>query len=158
MIHGFDAKLCLVGRFITEGVIDFQAMQQTLTALWRPGRGVYIRQIDVNLYLFQFFHEIDIKRIVEGSPWSFKRKVLVIARLKEGDIPRGVSLNSIDLWVQIHDLRTGFMLEKIVQEIGNYVGKYVASCPNNFTGTWKKYMRVRVTVDLAKTLKRRMKK
>lgn len=38
LIHGFDAKLCMVGRFITEGVIDFQPMQQTLAALWRPGR------------------------------------------------------------------------------------------------------------------------
>lgn len=55
-----DAKLCLVGRFLTEGVMDFQAMQQTLAALWRPGRGVYIRELDVNLFLFQFYHEIDI--------------------------------------------------------------------------------------------------
>ncbi|KAL1809683.1 hypothetical protein ACET3Z_026673 [Daucus carota] len=35
----FDANLCLVGRFITEGVVDFPAMRQTLAALWRPGKG-----------------------------------------------------------------------------------------------------------------------
>lgn len=51
---GFDAKLCLMGRFISDGIVDFQAMQQTLAALWRPGRGVHIKEINVNLYLFQF--------------------------------------------------------------------------------------------------------
>ncbi|KAK1379781.1 hypothetical protein POM88_026525 [Heracleum sosnowskyi] len=155
--YGLDAKLCLMGRFITEGVVDFPSMKQTLAALWRPGRGVHIRDIDVNLYLFQFYHEIDVKRVVDGSPWSFNRKVLVIARMKEGDVPRGVRLNSLDLWVQIHDLRAGFMTERIVKEVGNYIGCFVESCPRNFTGVWKEYLRVRVTVDLSKPLKRRMK-
>lgn len=30
---GFDAKLCIVGKFLTEGRVDFQALQQTLAAL-----------------------------------------------------------------------------------------------------------------------------
>lgn len=50
--------------------------------------------------------------------WSFNRKVLIIARMKEGDIPWGVCLNTMDLWVQIHDLRVGFMSERIVS--GNW--------------------------------------
>lgn len=30
----FDVKLCIVGRFINEGVVDFTAMEQTLASLW----------------------------------------------------------------------------------------------------------------------------
>lgn len=33
IFSGFDAKLCVVARFISEGRVDFQAMQQTLAAL-----------------------------------------------------------------------------------------------------------------------------
>lgn len=153
----FDANLCLVGRFITEGVVDFPAMRQTLVALWRPGKGVYIKEIDTNLYLFQFYHEIDIKRVCSGSPWSYNRKALIIARMKEGDIPRGINLNKLELWVQIHDLRVGFMTEKVVQEVGNYIGDYIESCQHNFKGVWREYLRVRVAVDLSKPLKRKMK-
>lgn len=152
-----DAKLCLVGRFLTEGIMDFQAIQQTLAALWRPGKGVYIRELDVNLFLFQFYHEIDINRVIEGSPWTFNRKVLIISRMKEGVNPRCVPLNTVDLWVQIHDLQPGFMSEKIISEVGNQVGKFIRSCPSNFKGVWRDYMRVRVTMDLSKSLKRRMK-
>lgn len=152
-----NARLCLIGRFLTEGVLDFSAMKQTLAALWRPGRGVYIKEINVNLFLFQFYHEIDIKRVIDGSPWTFNRKVLLITRLQEGVNPRCVSINNLDLWVQIHDLQPGFMSEKVNEEIGNQVGKFVSSCPSNFKGLWREYMRIRVTLDINKPLKRRMK-
>lgn len=45
-----DAKLCLVGRFISEGNVDFQAMQHTLAALWKPKKRVYIKELDAYLF------------------------------------------------------------------------------------------------------------
>ncbi|XP_063940510.1 uncharacterized protein LOC135149254 [Daucus carota subsp. sativus] len=85
------------------------------------------------------------------------RKALVMSRLKQGQNPRYVDLNTMDLWVQIRDLKVGFMSETVLKGIGNYVGNYVRSCPSNFTGVWREYMRIRVSIDLAKPLKRRMK-
>lgn len=73
-----DPKLCLVGNFLTEGIFDFSAMQHTLAALWKPGKGVYIKAVEANLFLFQFYHVIDLNRVIEGIPWSFNRKVLLI--------------------------------------------------------------------------------
>lgn len=58
---GFNAKLRMLARFLTEGYVEFQEMQQTLAALWKPGRGVYIKEVETNLYLFQFYHELDVK-------------------------------------------------------------------------------------------------
>lgn len=67
IMNGIDTKLCVVGKFITEGTMDFSSMQQTMAALWRPGKGVCIKEINVNLYLFRFFHEIDVRRVIEGN-------------------------------------------------------------------------------------------
>lgn len=157
LINGFDAKLCVVARFITEGNVDFQAMQQTLAALWKPGMGVYIKDLETNLFLFQFYHEVDVKRVMEGCPWSFNRRALVMSRLRDGDNPRSVELNTMDLWVQIYDLKAGFMTERILREVGNYIGKFVTSGPSNFVGKWRDYFRIRVTIDITKPLKRKMK-
>lgn len=66
--QGFDAKLCIVGRFISEGRIDFEAMHNTLAVLWKLGKGVYMKELDSNLYLFQFYHEVDVRRVMEGCP------------------------------------------------------------------------------------------
>lgn len=49
------------------------------------------------------------------------------------------------------------MSERIIKEVGNFIGKYVESCSTNFTGVWRDYMRVRVVIDPCKLLKRRMK-
>lgn len=59
--------------------------------------------------------------------------------------------------MQVHDLKVGFMSERILQGIGNYVGHFIESCPSNFVGVWREYMRVRVTINMSKPLKRRMK-
>lgn len=55
-----------MARLISKGRVDFPAMQQTLAALWKPGMGVYINELETNLFLFQFYHEVDIKRVMEG--------------------------------------------------------------------------------------------
>lgn len=80
-----------------------------------------------------------------------------MSRLKDGQNPRCVELNYIDMWMQVHDLKVGFMSENILKSIGNYAGVYVSSCPSNFTGVWRDYMRIGVTINLSKPLKRRMK-
>lgn len=152
-----DPKLCLVGKFLTEGIFDFTAMQHTLASLWKPGKGVYIKAIEANLFIFQFYHVIDLNRVIEGSPWSFNRKVLIIGRMNESMNPRCVPLDTMDLWVQVHDVQPGFMSERVMQEVGNQVGKYICSCPSNYKGVWREYMRIRVQMDITKPIRRRMK-
>lgn len=119
--------------------------------------GVYMKELDANLYLFQFYHEVDVKRVMEGCPWSFNIRALIMSRLRECENPRGVDLNVMELWVHIYDLMIRFMTEKIIIEIGNTIGKFVISCPDNFTGVWKDYFRVCVAIGVKKPLKRRMK-
>uniref|UniRef100_A0A803NP78 Reverse transcriptase domain-containing protein n=1 Tax=Cannabis sativa TaxID=3483 RepID=A0A803NP78_CANSA len=102
--ESIDTRWCLVGRLLTGKVSDFRVFQN-------------------------FYHEVDIHRVITGSPWTYDRKQIVIARLKDGDNPRTLSLNTIDLWVQVHDLQSGFFTMKVV----------------------------RVTLSLDKPLKRRMK-
>lgn len=152
-----DMRWCLVGKFLTDSPIDFQAMQHKMASLWRPGRGVYVKALESNRFIFQFYHEVDIKRVIDGSPWTFGRFQLVFKRLSEGDDPRLVMINKLDLWVQLHGMGPGFMSQRVVQDICNYIGEYVDSDENNFIGVWRDYLRVRVAIPLDKPLKRRMK-
>lgn len=80
-----------------------------------------------------------------------------MSRLKEGENPLCVQFNNLDLRVQVYNLRAGFMSERILNEVGNYTGKFVASASSNFVRFWRDYLRVRVTIDVSKPLKRRIK-
>uniref|UniRef100_A0A803NTB2 DUF4283 domain-containing protein n=1 Tax=Cannabis sativa TaxID=3483 RepID=A0A803NTB2_CANSA len=154
-VSEIDDRWCLVGRFLTNRSIDFNAMQNKMAQLWQPGRGVYVKELEYNLYLFQFYHEVDIERVMEGSPWTFDRVPLIFERLKVGENPRSVVLNKLEFWVQIHNLTTGFISERVVRDLGNYVGMFLKSDPNNFIGVWRDYLRVRVKLDITRPLKRK---
>ena len=76
-----DSRYCLVGRFLTDKVINFAAMKNTMAALWRLGRGVCIKDLSPTLFLFEFFYEIDIKRVLDSGPRTFDQHILLIHRL-----------------------------------------------------------------------------
>lgn len=63
----------------------------------------------------------------------------------------------MEIWVQVYDLKVGFMSERILKAARAYIGEFVSSRPKNFTGIWRDYLRVRVSINVDKQLKRRMK-
>lgn len=128
-----------------------------MASLWRPGKGMYIKQLETNRFLFQFYHEINIRSVIDGSPWTFGRFQLIFERLKEGENPRTLLVNKLDVWVQLHDMETGYMSQRVVKDIRDYAGKFVESDTNIFVGVWREYLRVRVTISLDVPLKRQMK-
>ncbi|KAL8506485.1 hypothetical protein ACS0TY_017395 [Phlomoides rotata] len=50
--------------------------------------------------LFQFFHPLDLARVVEGAPWSFGNHHLVIHKLQNGEVPLAVPLDNIEFWYE----------------------------------------------------------
>lgn len=58
----------LEGRFLTDPPVNTMAMKHTLAAVWRPVKGIQINNLHYSLFLFQFFHELDMQRVVEGGP------------------------------------------------------------------------------------------
>lgn len=147
----------LVGRFLTEKNINFQAMQNVLASLWRPKEGMEVHDIGGYIYSFVFYHVLDLRKVMEGGPWSFEQNMLVYHQIHNEEDPSQVALNVMNIWVQIHGIPKGFILEFFLESIGNFVGKYVKSDPASFDGTWRQYVRIRVQLDVQKPLKRRMK-
>lgn len=117
VLSEIDTRWCLVGRFLTDSSIDFQAMQHKMASLWRPGKGMYVKQLEANCFLFQFYHKIDIKRVCDESPWTFGRFHLIFEIL-EGMDPRTMIINNLEIWVRLHGLGTGFMSIELLLTLG----------------------------------------
>lgn len=147
----------LVGRFLTEKNINFQAMRNMLASLWRPKEGMEIHDIGGYRYSFDFYHVMDLQHVLDGGPWSFEQSMLVYHKMTETEDPHLVQLNAVDIWVQVYDIPTGFISENILKSIGMYIGKYIKSDPASLDGRWKPFVRIRVTLDIQQPLKRRMK-
>ncbi|MBA0573339.1 hypothetical protein Golob_000617 [Gossypium lobatum] len=58
----------MVGCFLTASLVNFHAMRNTLANMWHPVKGVVISDLGENRFLFKFYHEVDINRVINGAP------------------------------------------------------------------------------------------
>lgn len=152
-----EQYLTLVGQFVTEKTIKFNVMRDTMASTWRPGKGVNIMEVSMNLYLFQFFHEVDMNRILDDGPWSFEQSLLVLKKLPPHTSPFNIQMKTADFWVQAHNLPMNFFTSKVSEIIGNTLGEFIMADKKNFEGGWKSFLRVRARIDITMPLRRKMK-
>lgn len=86
----------------------------------------------------------------------FDQHILLVKRLGELEQPHDVPLYHTSFWISIYNLPIGFLSEKVLQNIGDYIGEFQASDENNLMGVWRNNMLIRVSIDVKKPLKRRM--
>ncbi|GAU30882.1 hypothetical protein TSUD_15680 [Trifolium subterraneum] len=148
-----DLNLCLVGRFVHDRPIQFNSMKACLADVWRLVKGMTVKEATQGLYLFKFFHPLDVEEVLKGGPWNFDSFTLIIDRLKIGVALQDIPLFHVNFWVQIHDVPLGMMIETVGKGFANYIGEFVEYDKNNSTSFWRKYMRVKVRVDVRRPLK-----
>ena len=102
-------ELCLVGQFLTDKTINFQAMKHYMAGVWRPGMGITMKEIKPHLYPFRFYHIVDLRRVLDTGPWSFNGHTLILYHLQPGEDHLLVPLTHVPFWVQVYELPAGFM-------------------------------------------------
>lgn len=112
------------------------------------------KEIGEGRILFQFFHRLDHKRVVEGGPWSIGSHPLIIHQMRVGEVPHSVPLNKILFWVQIYNLPMGCFSEKVGRMLGDFIGTFVEYVVSNKGVAWKPFMRIRMELDVNLPLKR----
>lgn len=152
-----DLQLSLVGRFVTKRSIRTHIMKERLAEVWQSMKGVDIREVVLGIFLFQFFHAMDLERIFKGGPWTFDNHLLVLGRMKVGVAIEDIPLHHVEFWVQAHHLPVGFMMEAVGKHLGNYIGTFVDYDPANNSCVWRAYMRICVLVDIRQPLKKERK-
>jgi 14-3-3 protein epsilon len=153
-VEVIDFRWCLVGRFLGDRSIHVNSMKVTMADIWRPVKGVKIKEATTGLFLFQFAHELDMEAVLQGGPWSFNNQMLIIERVQLGVQIENIPLYHVDFWVQVHNLPTGLMAEKVGKALANYIGSFVEYDKNNKGSFWREYMRIKVRVDIRQPLKK----
>ncbi|MBA0700508.1 hypothetical protein Goari_027454 [Gossypium aridum] len=110
-----NLQLCLVGRCLTDSIVHFPLLRNTMADLWHPIRGICISDLGERHFLFQFFHEVDIRRVLAGTPWFFNNHLLLLHRIQPGENHSLVLLIFTEFWVQVHDLPPGMVSETMAK-------------------------------------------
>ncbi|MCH82853.1 hypothetical protein A2U01_0003665, partial [Trifolium medium] len=149
-----DLRWCLVGRFICERSIHFNSMSIRMADLWKPVRGVTIKEASAGKILFHFAHPLDMEAVLNGSPWIFDNNMLILEQVQLGMQIEHIPLFHVNMWVQVHDLPMGLMKEKVGIPLANYIGSFVEYDKKNNSTFWREFMRIRVKIDVRLPLKK----
>lgn len=154
---GGEESWVVVGRFLTVKLVKVEFMRQVMASVWQPVKGVQVTELQPNLFLFVFYHKSDMERVLEEGPWSFENNTLVCRQVRDGVLPGDVILDSVDLWVQVHDLPLGYTSDLVLEQVGNFVGSFIRY-DDRFVGVpWRTFYRIRVTIPVGRPLRRGMK-
>ncbi|MCH82637.1 endonuclease/exonuclease/phosphatase family protein [Trifolium medium] len=61
-------------------------------------------------------------------------------------------INTVPFWVQVHHLPAGYISKTVGQNVGDYIGELLDYDEKNSSDFWRKYMGIRVMVDVRKPL------
>ena len=105
--HDEKISLRLIGRILMEKLLNFDAFKRTILHVWCLKDGVVIRSMGSNLFMFQFFHWQDMENVLNGRPWSFEQRLLVLQEIEGDAQPSDVVLNFSPFWVRFYNLPFG---------------------------------------------------
>ncbi|MBA0721709.1 hypothetical protein Golax_009223, partial [Gossypium laxum] len=100
-------------------------MKSMMANLWHPVKGIQILDIGENDFSFRFFHKIDMDKVVKGSPRTFNNPLLMLHCLTKGEDSLKVPLINANFLVQIHEIPTGFFIESLARQLGNFLRKFL---------------------------------
>lgn len=152
-----ETEFFLVGRLVTEKPTKFTFLKDTMASVWRPMKGLNARELQPHLYLFRFFYDKDVARILEDGPWSFEQSLLILKQITPPEDPESVVLDTAGFWVQLHGLPTGYRSEAVLCAMGNFIGRLVKTDERNFDGSMRTFFRIRVSIDVTRPLRKGMK-
>ncbi|XP_019161882.1 PREDICTED: uncharacterized protein LOC109158426 [Ipomoea nil] len=147
----------LVRRFLTRKLVKLEFMREVLASVWQPVCGVQVSELHPNLFMFVFYHQTDLQRVIDEGPWAFDNHTLVCRPVEDGVLPVDVVLDSVDMWVQVYGLPMGYTSTIIQEQVGNTLGRFVKGDERFDDRPWKAFYRIRVSIPVAKPLRRRMK-
>lgn len=149
-----DYNLCLVGTVLTDHPVNFLVMKHRMASIWRPGRGISVKDLGAKLILFCFFHQHDLRWVMDGGPWTFDSHLLMLHELRVGEEPTDAPLCFVPFWIQVHDLPVAFFTETVGKAHGDFIGSFLSYDVKNRKSVDRPYMRLRVLVDVRLPLKK----
>jgi hypothetical protein len=145
---------CLIGKIWSEKAVNKEAFKSVLSSLWRTVGRVIFKEVEDNMWIFEFTDREDKKRVMAGRPWSFDRQIIVLNDF-DGRVPTSqIDFSTSPFWIQVHDMPLLCMTKGVGTKIGNSLGTlHDVDVAGDGVG-WGRCLRIRVTIDLTNPIER----
>uniref|UniRef100_A0A803MME0 CCHC-type domain-containing protein n=1 Tax=Chenopodium quinoa TaxID=63459 RepID=A0A803MME0_CHEQI len=148
-------RLALIGKLCTVKPFNIEEMKRTLMKVWRLNDNMVVRMLDTNFFVFQFFNDADKKRVMDGMPWFFDGKVLLLQEIQGEVQPSEVDFECTPMWIRLFDVPFNRRNPQAIKSIGESLGGFIELDDNGPLG-WGEFVRHKVMVNVKKPLRRGM--
>ena len=144
----------LAAKFLTKRVVNAEAVSRTFKPLWRLIGEMKIRDIGGNILLFEFDDALDLERVLELEPWTYDKSLVVFRRAVDVETAPLLPFDSVTFWIQLHNVPEQCLTKATGEVVGNTIGGLVQVADPEDDGEGGEFLRVRVVVDIKKSLPR----
>ena len=110
--------------------------------------------IQDNTFLFYFRNQSGRHRILARGPWCFDNCLLVLEKISGAGEIRNLPFNRVAFWMLIPNAPLMCMTKEMGEFLRQLIGELVDMDVRVISECFGKYMRLRVVVDVSKSLKR----
>ena len=79
-------------------------MKSIFCNIWKLSKGLIIRELDSNLFAFQFFAAADRDYVLNEGPWAFDGSLLLLKQMTGLEVPSEVVFSIARFWVKAYDV------------------------------------------------------
>ncbi|XP_058742315.1 uncharacterized protein LOC131614777 [Vicia villosa] len=132
--------------------IGYKALENQLQQMWVRKGIIRIVDLGHDYYLVCFTHEEDKNAAMSDGPWFVYDHYLTVKEWTPDFHPENDSIVNVAVWIRISGLPVEYYDPKVLQVIGNLVGRTVKVDKNTMQSVRGKYARICVEVDISKPL------
>ena len=148
-------SLCLLGWLYTSGSFHSKAMKIVLCNLWKPNKGLVTRDLDDNLFAFQFFSIVDRDYVLNEGPWAFDGCILILKEMTSLEGSFEVEFLIVWFWFKAYDVPAKKQTVSFARIIASNIGQLV-SCDEASMFRVDKALCFQVDLDITKPFRRAM--
>ncbi|KAL9678656.1 hypothetical protein QQ045_016504 [Rhodiola kirilowii] len=147
-------KWALVLKLANGASFNLTGLSNVLTKVWNVENKVSFMELANNMALAKFKFERDWIRIKEGGPWLCLQSAVLMHEWVPDLTPKEFQMKKLGVSAQLHNLLVGAVLNErdVGEKLAVKIGKFVRVSQSETEEAKRKYLRVRVEVDVEEPL------
>ncbi|KAK1644785.1 hypothetical protein QYE76_062590 [Lolium multiflorum] len=151
-----DVEAKALGKVFSEKPASVDGLKATLGKIWCPLKGLQIKALGENIFLFTFSQASGKRKALENGPWMHHNDLVVVEDFDPDKSRDDYQFELIPVWIHVLKLPLGRMNRETGEAVGDAAGDFLDVDVGEDGMAVGEYLRVKVKLNITNPLLRGM--